>query len=103
MVIFSWSLFIPQMLPFDGTNHRSIANLDNCSVHHIAEEFRKGYFLATIQPGLELCFSYVKYYLRSHDEIFQAVSDPKVIIRSAFDSVTKEQGNNGPYSQKRSK
>jgi len=26
---------IPNMLPFDGTNPRSIAILDNCSVHHV--------------------------------------------------------------------
>ena len=48
---------IPQMLPFDGTNKRSIAILDNCSVHYIpevAEEFRKAGILVytTIQPRL---------------------------------------------------
>ena len=95
---------IPQMLPFDGTNQRSIAILDNCSVHHIvvvAEEFRKAGILVVFLPpyspdymSIELCFSYIKYYLKSHDEILQAISDPKVIIKSAFDSVTKEQCNN---------
>ena len=47
---------IPQMLPFDGINKRSIAILDNCSVHRssrrISKSWSTGYFLATIQPGL---------------------------------------------------
>jgi transposase len=95
---------IPQMLPFDGINQRSIAVLDNCSVHHIPEvaaEFRKAGVLVIFLPPyspdympIELCFSYIKYYLKSHDEILQAISDPKIIIKSAFDSVTKEQCNN---------
>lgn len=95
---------IPQMLPFDGSNKRSIAILDNCSVHHIsevAEEFRRAGILVIYLPPyspdympIELCFSYVKYYLKSHDEILQAVRDPRVIIKSAFDSVTKEQCSN---------
>ena len=29
------TLLIPQMLPFDGENERSIVALDNCSVHHV--------------------------------------------------------------------
>ena len=74
---------IPQVLPFDGTNKRSIAILDNCSVHHIAEveeEFQKAGILVIFLPPyspdympIELCFSYVKYYLKSHDEILQAI------------------------------
>ena len=54
-------------------------------------------FLPPYSPDympIELCFSYIKYYLKSHDEILQAISDPNVIIKSAFDSVTKEQCNN---------
>ena len=92
---------IPQMLPFDGINNKSIAILDNCSVHHIrevAEEFRKAGILAIFLPPyspdympIELCFSYIKYYLKSHDDILQ---DPKVVIQSAFNSVTKDQCNN---------
>lgn len=95
---------IPQMLPFDGSNKRSIAILDNCSIHHISEvveEFRRAGILVIFLPPyspdympIELCFSYIKYYLKSHDEILQAIRDPKVIIKSAFDSVTKEQCNN---------
>ena len=92
------------MLSFDGINNRSIAILDNCSVHHIrevAKEFRKAGILAIFLPPyspdympIELCFSYIKYYLKSHDDILQAVQDPKVVIQSAFNSVTKDQCNN---------
>ena len=28
---------IPEMLPFDGSNPRSIAVMDNCSIHHVQE------------------------------------------------------------------
>lgn len=92
---------IPQMSSFDGLSERSIAILDNCSIHHvpeIAEEFRKAgimvIFLPPYSPDympIELCFSYIKYYLKCHDDILQAVTSPNVIIRSAFDSVSKEQ------------
>ena len=92
---------IPQLAPFDGSCDRSIVVLDNCSSHHVSEvveEFRKAgimvLFLPPYSPDympIELCFSYIKYYLKSHDDIFQAVSDPSVIIKSAFDSVNQDQ------------
>ena len=28
---------IPEMLPFDGCNLKSIAVMDNCSIHHVQE------------------------------------------------------------------
>ena len=28
---------IPEMLPFDGSNPRSILVMDNCSIHHVQE------------------------------------------------------------------
>ena len=92
---------IPQMAPFDGTSDRSIVVLDNCAIHHVSEvveEFRRAgimvLFLPPYSPDympIELCFSYIKYYLKSHDEILQVVPDPKSVIKSAFDSVTKDQ------------
>ena len=89
------------MAAFDGSSDRSIVVLDNCSIHHVpdvVEEFRKAgvmvLFLPPYSPDympIELCFSYIKYYLKSHDEILQAVSDPSVVLKSAFDSVTQDQ------------
>ena len=39
---------------------------------------------------LEELFSYVKYYFKCHEDILQAVTDPKPIIKAAFQSVTKQ-------------
>ena len=92
---------IPQMAQFDGSSDRSIVVLDNCSIHHVTEvvdEFRKaGVMVLFLQPyspdymPIELCFSYIKAYLKSRDEVLKAVSDPKTVIKTAFDSVTKDQ------------
>ena len=95
---------IPQMSSFNGFSERSIAILDNCAIHHVSEvidEFRKAGILVIFLPPyspdympIELCFSYIKYYLKDHDELVQVLSDPKVIIASAFDSVTRQQCKN---------
>ena len=70
---------IPEMMPFDGDNPRSIAILDNCSVHHVSEvesSFKQAgilvYYLLPYSPDMnpaEELFSYFKYYLKCHDEI----------------------------------
>ena len=36
-------------------------------------------------------FSYVKYYLKEHDEVIQVLDEPTDIIKAAFDNVTKSQ------------
>ena len=74
--------------------------MDNLSVHHveeIADLFQQSgiiLYLPAYSPDLnpiEEVFSYVKYYLKKHDELLQAVPDPKPIIHSAFASITSEQ------------
>jgi len=40
---------------------------------------------------IEELFSYIKYYLKAHDYIIQAVGDPLPIIHSTFQSVSKSQ------------
>ena len=92
---------IPNMNPFDGTSSKSIVVLDNCSVHdvqEVVEEFQKAGVLVIFLPPystdfmpIELCFSYIKYYLKSCDDLLQLVADPKTIINSAFQSVTSNQ------------
>ena len=42
-----------------------------------------------INPVEEL-FSYVEYYLKEHNELLQAVSNPKPVIEAAFMSVTAD-------------
>ena len=39
---------------------------------------------------IEETFSYVKYYLKDHDELLQSVKDPKPTINAALKSLTVE-------------
>lgn len=88
---------IPEMLQFDGLNPRSVLVMDNCSIHHISPALETlanagivTMFLPPYSPDLnpaEELFSAVKYYLREHDDILQSISDPKPIIKAAFNSV----------------
>ena len=92
---------IPEMLPFDGSSARSVLVLDNCSVHHVGsalELLRQAGILVIFLPPyssdlnpVEELFSAVKYYLKDHDEILQAMSDPRPLIISAFEYVSVEQ------------
>ena len=72
---------IPQMLPFDGQNPRSIVVLDNCSIHHmqqVIDLFDAAGILVLFLPPyspdfmpIEETFSYVKYYLKKHTELWE--------------------------------
>ena len=53
------SYVIPEMMPFDGENSKSIAILDNCSIHHVSEveaAFKQAgifvYYLPPYSPDL---------------------------------------------------
>ena len=97
---FIQGVLIPEMMPFDGENPRSILILDNCSIHHVlpvCETLRESgiltLFLPPYSPDLnpiEELFSYFKYYLKDHDDILQSMQDPVPLLKAAFDSVTKE-------------
>ena len=88
---------IPNMQPFPGQN--SILVLDNCSIHHAHDVETLLYslgipvlFLPPYSPDynpIEELFSFVKSYLKRHDDIIQATNDPLPIIHSAFQNVTK--------------
>lgn len=88
----------PNMHPFPGPH--SVAIMDNCSIHHVQEvqELAKqlGIVLLYLPPyspdynPIEESFSYVKSYLRKHDEVLQAVPDPTCIIKAAFNSITSD-------------
>ena len=90
---------IPTMQPFPAP--ASILIMDNCSIHHIQEVTdilqQAGILVIFLPPyspdfnPAEELFSYVKYYLKDHDEILQYCSNSKDILKSAFDSVTVEQ------------
>ena len=95
---------IPNMNPFDGISSKSIVVMDNCSVHHtqeVQDELQNAGVLVIFLPPyspdympIELCFSYIKYYLKSHDDLLQSISDPTPVISSAFQSVTSHQCTN---------
>lgn len=42
---------------------------------------------------IEEMFSYVKYYLKDHDDILQALPDPTPVIKAAFESATTDNIN----------
>lgn len=93
---------IPNMQPFPAPG--SILIMDNCSIHHVDEVqeilHRAGIlviYLPPYSPDLnpaEEMFSFVKYYLKDHDDILQCTNDSIDIIKSAFDSVTVDQCSN---------
>ena len=94
---------LPMMHPFDGRSSHSILVMDNCSIHHISEvkELLRQVgvvllFLPPYSPDLnpvEEAFSYVKSYLRKHDQLLQAINDPCDIIQAAIDSITPNHCN----------
>ena len=94
------SCLIPNMMPFDGVNARSIAVMDNCAIHHVSEILDLFHqarililFLPPYSPDLNPCeeaFSFIKYYLRKHDELLQVLPCPLSVIKSAFNSITAD-------------
>ena len=94
------TLLIPQMLPFDGENARSIVVLDNCSRHHVQHVIdlfvAAGILVLFLPPyspdymPIEETFSYVKYYLKKHVDLWELLDDPKPLIQAAFDSINSQ-------------
>ena len=73
--------------------------MDNCAIYHIQDIFEylqsvgvRAIFLPPYSPDLnpiEELFSYIKYYLKEHDEVIQALNGDLVeVVRSAFNSIT---------------
>ena len=91
------------MRPFDGVSPHSILIMDNCSVHHVnevREVLQQAGILVIFFPPcspdlnpLEEAFSYIKQYLRKHDELLQAIRDPTDVIMQTFQSITAKHCN----------
>ena len=92
------------MMPFNGSNPRSIIIMDNCSVHHIAEVrdllHQVGVlvlFLPPYSPDLnpaEEAFSFVKAYLKKHDQMLQCAGVPiSLVLQAAFNTISSDQCN----------
>ena len=74
--------------------------MDNCSIHHVDEVQslleEAGILLIYLPPyspdfnPIETAFSYVKQYLKKHDDVIGAFTNPVTLVQSAFDSITTE-------------
>ena len=94
---------IPQMLPYNGSNPCSIIIMDNCSIHHtsvVKDLLRQAGLVALYLPPyspdlnpIEEAFSYVKAYLKKHDDMIQAGVPLLSIIKSAFESISADNCN----------
>jgi len=72
--------------------------MENLSVHHVRKVLdlvhQAGILVMFLPPyspdvnPMEEAFSYIKSYLRKHDELLRAVPNPQDIIRLAFYSIT---------------
>ena len=82
---------------FDEQSPQSILVLDNCAIHHIDEvkviAQQTGIlllFLSAYSPDLnpiEEAFSFVKQYLKEHDELLQATTNTIKVIKHVFDAL----------------
>jgi transposase len=94
---------IPNMMTYNGTNAHSIVIMDNCSVHHIAEVRdllqQAGILVLFLPPyspdfnPAEEAFSYVKGYLKKHDQLLQSGAPLSTVVQAAFNSITEDQCN----------
>ena len=77
--------------------------MDNCSIHHIqaVKDLFDSFdillvYLPPYSPDynpIEEHFSYLKYYLKEHEDLIQAVPSPVHIIEEGLISVTSSQCN----------
>ncbi|MBA4719389.1 MAG: IS630 family transposase [Nitrosopumilus sp.] len=87
---------IPSMNTFPGKH--SILILDNCTIHHSQhiKDFLHSmeilpFYLPPYSPDLnpiEELFSYMKYYLKQHEDLIESLPSPIPVIEAALDSVT---------------
>ncbi len=72
---------IPELHPFDEYTPMSIIVMDNCSIHRVQEvqELLNSagvltFYLPPYSPDFELTFSYIKHYLKQHEDIIYTIS-----------------------------
>jgi len=91
---------LPVLLPFNGTNPRSIMIMDNASIHHVDTNVQliensqaKVIFLPPYSPDLnplEPVFSKVKTIMKENDKLFQVTSAPRALLALAFGMITPD-------------
>lgn len=90
---------LPIIMPFDGRNPNSVVILDNASIHHIERlhDIITGVgarlcYLPPYSPDLmplEEVFSKVKYFLKENDNAYLATTNPELLVKLAFSSITQ--------------
>ena len=88
----------PNLQQFDGSSKNSVLIMDNLTVHNcepivsiLKDMGIVVQFFPPYSPDLnpiEEAFSYVKYYLKLHEDLMQVTNDPILLITSAIDSIT---------------
>ena len=93
---------LPQLLPFNGINPRSVVIMDNAPIHHVDDAVQMNeeagafaIFLPPYSPDLnpiEEAFSKLKYFLKANDPFVQVCSDYELedIITAGFATITAE-------------
>lgn len=90
------SCVLPIIMPFDGSNPKSVVVMDNASIHHVERVCdiigARLCFLPPYSPDLmplEEVFSKVKYALRENDNEYLSTSNPQTMVKMAFCTVTQ--------------
>ena len=86
--------------PFNGSNPKSVVVFDNASIHHMSTVIdlitAAGALVRFLPPysldlnSIEEAFSKVKAYTRDSQRAYQSTNNLRVIVASAFASVTKD-------------
>ena len=86
------------MLPFDGDNPRSVLVMDNASIHHVEAVVdlltAAGVLIRFLPPyspdlnPIEEVFSKVKAYVKDNEMVYQSTRNPRLLVSSAFASIT---------------
>ena len=89
---------LPLLMPFNGSNCKSVVVLDHVSpvIQTIESVGAIVRFLPPYSPDMnpiEEVFSEVKQYLKANSDVYQATASPEQIILSAFVSVSKQNCN----------
>ena len=94
---------IPCCQHFDGIAPQSIIIMDNLSVHHnnyilslLQDSGIVVQFLPPYSPELnpvEEAFSYIKYFLKLHEDMLEANNNPISLIEAAIETISVEMCN----------
>ena len=91
---------VPILLPFDGSNPRSVLVMDNASIHHVQEisdiiEAQAGAKLCYLPPyspdlnPVEGVFSQAKNIMKANDKLLSATTAPRAILAMIFGMITQ--------------